>query len=75
MKNCRVLIQENKDKGKEKEKEEDIDEDNTSLITNDLVLNEQNDTINIDDNASNWVIDSGTSIHVHERYFLILYSK
>jgi len=53
---------ENEDKGKGKKKEENSFDGSTNLTYNDeLLLVEEHDIV---DNASSWVIDSSTSVHV-----------
>jgi len=62
---CSDLKKENEDKGKGKKKEEDSDGGSTNLTYDDeLLLVEEHDIV---DSASNWVIDSGTSVHVTSR--------
>jgi len=56
------LKKENEDKFKSKKKEKDSDGGSTNLPYDDeLLLIEEHDIV---DSASNWVIDSGTSVHV-----------
>jgi hypothetical protein len=61
-KDCRSLKKEDKDNDKD-----GSDGESTHLLLDDLLLVEEHDIINVIDSASNWVIDSGTSVHVTSR--------
>ena len=52
-----------KNKDKWKKKEEDSGEDRANVTSDEFLLIEEYDTINLIDSASSWVIDSGASVH------------
>lgn len=65
----------NKDKDKGKKKEEDYDENRVIVTFDDLFLIEECDVIYIFYSSSNWMIDSGTSLHVtFKRYIFYSYT-
>ncbi|PNX87194.1 multidrug and toxin extrusion protein 2-like, partial [Trifolium pratense] len=52
---------------KDKDKEDSSDGESTHLQLDDLLLVEEHGMSNVVDNASSWMIDSGTSVHVASR--------
>src|ERR1044072_731703 len=60
---CWLLKKGHKDKDTWKKKEEDSGEDRANVTSDEFLLIEEYDTINLIDSASSWVIDSGASVH------------